>query len=227
MLTALVLLFGSPGAGAPVALPGASATGADRTHATALLATAFARLLRPAAAPSRVTLSDAAVAAPFVRREAGAIIADARAAELIRTPQEALAFAALALSHGGESGAAVESTRGIDLRAVAAALAVSAAGDRLDRAGSAETAADRRARRRYGWVPTAPDRLGAAPATAQRAVALLTAAGGCTAALVALLRRMAATTGAPESQSAALLARQVLGDLGTIVYPPDGSCVGR
>jgi len=225
MLTALVLLLGSLAAGAPAAPPGMAAGRDDRTHAMALLTAAFARLTPATEAPPRVTLSDATVAAPFVRREAETVIVDARMAELVRTPSEALAFAALALGYAGGSGAAIESTPGIDLRTVAAALAVGAVGDRLDRAGPAETPADRRVRRRYGWVPTSSERLSASPA--QRAVTLLTAAGGCTAPFVTLLLRIAAAGGQRETQAAALFARQVLGDLGPIVYLPDEPCMRR
>jgi len=225
MLTALVLLLGSPAADAPVPPPDVSTARADRAHATALLTHAFARLLPPIAAPSRVTLADAAVAAPFIRREAGSIIVDPRAAELIRTPPEALAFAALALGHDDDGAAGTPSPPGIDLRTVAAALAVGAAGDRLDRSGPAETPDDRRARRRYDWTPPPMERLSASAAAARRAVALLTGAGGCTAPLVALLHRMAATEREPGGQPAGLFARQVLGNLGTIAYPPDDSCL--
>ncbi|MBB3474192.1 hypothetical protein [Sphingomonas sp. BK345] len=42
---------------------------------------------------------------------------------------------------------------------------------------------------------------------------------------MALLRRMAATEREPGGQPAALFARQVLGNLGTIAYPPDDSCL--
>lgn len=225
MLTALVLLLGSFATGAPAVSPRAAAAHDDRAHATAVLTAAFARLLPPTVIPPRVTLSDAAVAAPFVRREADAVIVDARVAELIRTPPEALAFAALALGHDDDGAAGTPSTPGIDLRTVAAALAVGAAGDRLDRSGPAETPDDRRARRRYDWTPPPTERLSASAATARRAVALLTGAGGCTAPLVALLRRMAATEREPGGQPAALFARQVLGNLGTIAYPPDDSCL--
>ncbi|MBW6531727.1 hypothetical protein KZ820_13365 [Sphingomonas sp. RRHST34] len=225
MLTALVLLLGSPATGAPAVSPRAAAAHDERAHATAVLTAAFARLLPPTAVPPRVTLSDVAVAAPFARREADAVIVDPRVAELIHTSPEALAFAALALGYDDDDAARTPSSAGIDLRTVAAALAVGAAGDRLDRSGRAETPDDRRARRRYDWTPPTTERLSASAAAARRAVALLTRAGGCTAPLVALLRRMAATERDPGGRPAALFARQVLDDLGPVAYPPDGSCL--
>jgi len=184
-----------------------------------LLRQADDRLVAVGVPSDGITLSDDE--APLVHVAGDRIAVAPVLAAAPHDPVEALALAALLHGYFDARAAPRPGSKWFE---TLAALGVAAGGMALDLVPDA----DDEARRSAGLGEQAyPNPSPAAPNGAVRAVAMLTAAGGCTAPMVSMLRRLRglSSSARQEERAASLFASRAMRDLGSVAYPPDSSCL--
>jgi hypothetical protein len=163
--------------------------------------------------------------APLVHIAGGRIVIAPVLADAPLDSDEALALAAIL---HGYFDTRVSPKAGSKMLETLAAMGVAAGGVALDPLTSNKDFRSDAANRSAGVGEQADRNPAAAAASgADRAVAMLTAAGSCTAPMVAMLHRLRGLSGSSrqDERAASLFATRVMHDLGSAIYPPDASCL--
>lgn len=181
--------------------------------------------------PAQVVVGTPPAGQAFGHPDDGTIVVDRQMVAAIRTPQEALALAAILQSYAVDSPPPLRTRERVSAGEIVAGLLAGAAGSSLNKPGNRYrqlTAGERQAlekRQAAGWQVGGAQTLTTPQVQATRVLTILDRAGGCSAPLATLLHRIAdlANDGAPTAAS--LFARAVLGDVGASLQPPDTACL--
>lgn len=181
--------------------------------------------------PAQVAIGTPPARQAFGRPDDGTIVVDLQVVAAIRTPQEALALAAILQSYAVDSPPPLRTRERVSAGEIVAGLLAGAAGSSLNKPGNRYrqlTAGERQALEKR--QPSVGQVGGAQTLTthqvqATRVLTILDKAGGCSAPLATLLYRIADRTNDGAPTAASLFARAVLGDVGAFLQPPDTACL--